>query len=240
MTELASVAPFVYWIGMEPGEPLTPDELRDVEQHYNTVHVAEVVDRNPGFVSGRRWIRSDAESSSSASPLWLAMYDIDTRAAADAYLDRVSRKVRVSPEYTAGPPAWKKLRARWRVVWEVDTAVGDLRGCERAVLLGLDADPAGDAAAGDMLSWAGERSPAADAESAPAAVRLRRYRTISDPDGTVPRQCVLLGTPDRSGRAAPGAAFDAYSAEVRGRSGGGRWLRGYRRAVRDVGMGRPI
>lgn len=135
---------FAYWIGMHPIEKLQPAELAEINEWYDTVHVPEVVARNPGFTRGRRWQLVDngpensANPTISEAPFWLAAYDIADRGAADGYLRRARDGIGVTPPFTPPPPAWKKLKARWRLLWQTIHSAGACENPQRLFLVGMD------------------------------------------------------------------------------------------------------
>lgn len=98
-----------YLIGMDPAPDLERGELASFERYYDLVHLHEVVERNQGFVRGRRFTVIDRGSG----PYWLAMYDLADLESAENYVQR-QRVAGVGMSYTQGPVPWTRMTTRWR------------------------------------------------------------------------------------------------------------------------------
>ena len=138
VTDRSGGAGFEYWVGLHPIDVLQPADMEELNEWYDTVHVPEVVDRNPGFTRGRRWQLVDPEPSGSRAPFWLAVYDIADQGNADGYLQRAAAGIAVSPPFTPPPPAWKKLEVRWRLLWRAFHSRGSCEDPQRLFLVGMD------------------------------------------------------------------------------------------------------
>ena len=105
--------PFFFAVGLRPGPDEPAAELRALADYYDTVHLAEVVRLNEGFVSASRYELTDPVDDETV-PSWLAVYGIESEDAARRFLDRQGDK---RPVYTTGPPLFYTAPVVWRMVW---------------------------------------------------------------------------------------------------------------------------
>ncbi|MFC4055864.1 hypothetical protein ACFOY4_39775 [Actinomadura syzygii] len=137
--------PFFLAVGLraEPGEPEA--ELRALADFYDSVHLDEVVRLNEGFVSAARYEVIDPVDDEGV-PHWLAVYGIGDEQSARDFLKRER------PVYMAGPGAWQRATAVWRMVWENTGSVGAADvDPGRMSMIGMD--PATDATAAEIAEF---------------------------------------------------------------------------------------
>ena len=106
--------PFQYWVGMDTDPRTTPEALAEFNRFYSTTHVGEVIAAHPGFVAASRYERSDPNDD---SPRWLAIYGMADEAAALQYLKDNERPWLHRKKYSPWPPARKKAKTVWRMLW---------------------------------------------------------------------------------------------------------------------------
>ncbi|TDD34322.1 hypothetical protein E1287_17040 [Actinomadura sp. KC06] len=109
--------PFFLAVGLRPRPDESEAELRALAGFYDTVHLAEVVRLNEGFVSGARYELTEPLDDDTV-PSWLAVYGIDGEDSARAFVSRQR------PVYTPGPPAFYRAAVVWRMIWESAGSVG--------------------------------------------------------------------------------------------------------------------
>ncbi|WP_131738929.1 hypothetical protein [Actinomadura roseirufa] len=143
--------PFFFAVGLatRPGEPVA--EIGEFARFYDEVHLAEVVDRNEGFVSAARYELTDPVASDEVPP-WLAVYGIDGEDSARRFLDRLRGPEEARVTYTPGPPAFRRASAVWRMIWRNTGSTGgpDLVP-GRMAMIGMD--PAADATAAEVAEF---------------------------------------------------------------------------------------
>ncbi|MFI0480243.1 hypothetical protein [Actinomadura sp. 9N215] len=132
--------PFFLAVGLRPRPDEPEAELRALADFYDTVHLAEVVRLNEGFVSGARYELTEPLDDD-AVPSWLAVYGIENADAARAFVARQGER---RPVYTTGPPAFYRAAVVWRMIWESagSTGAGELTPGKMA-MIGMN--PAADA-----------------------------------------------------------------------------------------------
>ncbi|MFI0405599.1 hypothetical protein [Actinomadura sp. 3N508] len=140
--------PFFLAVGLRPRPDEPETELRALADYYDTVHLAEVVRLNEGFVSGARYELTSPLDDETV-PSWMAVYGIENEDAARRFLDRQGER---RPVYTTGPPSFYRAAVVWRMIWERAGAVGmpDLSPGKMA-MIGMD--PAGDATDAEIAEF---------------------------------------------------------------------------------------
>ena len=83
-----SDTPFMYWVGMNTPPDTSADELAKFNDFYSNIHAPEVVKGNPGFVRATRYELSGPDPRGDLGPRWLAVYEMDSEAAAQGYSAR--------------------------------------------------------------------------------------------------------------------------------------------------------
>ncbi len=110
-------APFMYWVGMNTAPDTSPEELGKFNDFYSNVHMHEVVASNPGFIRATRYELVGPDPRGNFGPRWLAMYEMEDKAAADLYMKRNDGPPEGRPKYTPGPAAWQNMESWWRLIW---------------------------------------------------------------------------------------------------------------------------
>ncbi|WP_067469347.1 hypothetical protein [Actinomadura macra] len=138
--------PFFLAVGLDTRPDETAAETRAFADFYDSVHLAEVVERNDGFVSAARYELTDPAAGTAAIPYWLAVYGIESEGAARRFLDRPRAT------YTPGPPAWRRVTVVWRMIWQSggSTGMADLVP-GRIAMIGMD--PAADATDAEVAEF---------------------------------------------------------------------------------------
>lgn len=110
-------APCMYWVGIDTAADASPDDLARFNDFYSNTHIREVVANNPGFRRAIRYERHEQDARGDFGPRWLAVYEMDSLAAAQGYITRNDGPAEGRPVYTPGPPAWESKTTRWRILW---------------------------------------------------------------------------------------------------------------------------
>jgi hypothetical protein len=185
--------PFSYWVGMDTDPRTPPEALAEFNRFYSGTHVFEVMSAHPGFVAVSRYelAEQDARGGEHAGPRWLAVYEMIDEAAAEQYLKDNARPWLHRRHYSPWPPARKRAKTVWRMIWRQLTS-GDVPP-DTLALVGLNDLPQREAATCYELYRAFAHPPpgcpqyclilptAADLPTAEAAWRLH-YRRIPPPD----------------------------------------------------------
>ena len=104
-------SPFFYMVGMNVPADTTAKELADFNDFYSNTHVHEVLANNPGFSNPTRY---ELFTPGAVGPRFLAMYEVDSEAAAQGHLNR-----RSGVTYSKGPVAWEKHDTIWRLSYRL-------------------------------------------------------------------------------------------------------------------------
>ena len=110
-------SPFMYWVGMNTAPNTDDAALAAFNTFYSKTHLPEVLASNPGFVRGWRYELLDPDPRGDFGPRWLAIYEMDGEAAAQAYVQRHDGPPEGRPTYTPGPAAWQASQSMWRMIW---------------------------------------------------------------------------------------------------------------------------
>jgi len=173
----------------------TPSEVEEFSRFYSDTHLAEVVAGNPGFVRGTRYELAMPDPRGDFGPRWLAVYDLDTEAAAQAYAARNDGPPEGRPQYTARPAAWQQAQTRWRMLWRPVAASGTSSGPPESIfMVGMDVpadtDPAG--LAEFNAFYTDVHVPEVMARRGYATGRrYERYRAFLHPEPGCPRFCAV-------------------------------------------------
>jgi hypothetical protein len=122
------VHPFMYWVGMDTDPRTTPEALDEFNRFYNTTHVGEVIAAHPGFVGVSRYELLDPDPDPRGGvhggPRWLAAYEMTDEAAAQQYIKDNERPWLHRRRYSPWPPARKRAKTVWRMLWRQISATG--------------------------------------------------------------------------------------------------------------------
>jgi hypothetical protein len=174
--------PFSYWVGMDTDPRTTPDALAEFNRFYSTTHVHEVIAAHAGFVSVSRYelVDSAAGNGHQAGPRWLAVYEMADEAAAEQYVKDNQRPWLHRKQYSPWPPARKKARIVWRMLWRRVSDAGE---------------PA--LAAADSIRLVGGNAPERGLPPS-GGTRLELYREFAHPAPGCPRLCAVYESDPRA------------------------------------------
>ncbi len=110
-------APYMYWVGMNTQPNTSASDLADFNDFYSNTHMKEVVASNPGFIRATRYELLEQDARGAFGPRWLAMYEMESREAADGYIARNDGPTEGRPTYSPGPAAWQNYEGWWRLLW---------------------------------------------------------------------------------------------------------------------------
>jgi hypothetical protein len=148
--------------------------------------VHEVLAAHPGFVSVNRYelLEPDPRGGEHRGPRWLAVYEAQDEAAALQYIKDNERPWLHRRKYSPWPPARRKAKTVWRMLWqELSVTDADGQAPEAVFMVGTnDAD-----APSDGLS-----------SSDRFGARLELYRAFAHPEPGCPRYCDIYAA-DASG-----------------------------------------
>jgi hypothetical protein len=134
--------PFTYWVGMDTDPRTTPEALAEFNRFYSTTHVHEVIAAHAGFLDVSRFelLRAEPGEGKQSGPRWLAVYGMADEAAAEQYIKDNQRPWLHRKQYSPWPPARKKARIVWRMLWRqvADTAEAP-GGADSVRILGINA-----------------------------------------------------------------------------------------------------
>ena len=109
-------APFMLTVGVDVPESLPGDELDVYIQARAQVHMPESVESHPGFMRGTVYQRVGPPEGTNDWPETLTVLEIDSAAAADAFVDRLLKGPQGYPAYRQ----WTDVAhtVRWRALWQ--------------------------------------------------------------------------------------------------------------------------
>lgn len=189
--------PFTYWVGMDTDPRTTPEALAEFNRFYSTTHVGEVIAAHPGFVSVSRYelLDPDPRGGVHAGPRWLAVYEMADEAAAQQYVKDNARPWLHRKQYSPWPPARRRAKTVWRMLWRQIAATGSShRAPESVLLVGMNvpADTDADGLAQFNSFYTGTHVPEVMAAGGYArATRLELYREFAHPEPGCPRFCAI-------------------------------------------------
>lgn len=192
--------PFQYWVGMDTDPRTTPDALDEFNRFYSTVHVHEVIAAHPGFVSVSRYELLDPDprdgpGSRHHGPRWLAVYEMRDQAAADQYLKDNARPWLHRRAYSPWPPARKRAKTVWRLLWRQIHASGPAAAPPTSVdLVGMNVPPDTDAAGLAAFNAFYDQTHVPEIMAAAGHTRATRYELFRDfghPEPGCPRFCAV-------------------------------------------------
>lgn len=142
MTQQAFAYPFMYWVGMNTPPEAASTAVEEFSTFYSTVHVPEVLANNPGFVRGTRYELLQPDPRGDFGPRWLAVYEMDSKAAAETYAARNDGPSEGRPTYTPGPALWQQTQSMWRMIWRQVAASGTASQPPHAIfMVGMNVPP---------------------------------------------------------------------------------------------------
>lgn len=142
-------APYMYWVGMNTAPDLTPEEEKKFSDFYSNTHAHEVVASNDGFIRATRYEKLEGDPRNDHGPRWLAMYEMNSKDAADCYIEHNDGPPEGRPKYTPGLNMGRQTGVGgWRLIWRRHAPVeGDVGtgGAPYIMLIGMDVPPGTDA-----------------------------------------------------------------------------------------------
>jgi hypothetical protein len=137
----------MYWVGMNTAPHTDDDELAAFNTFYSQTHLPEVVAHNAGVVRGWRYELLQPDPRGDFGPRWLAIYEMDGEAAAQAYGQRNDGPPEGRPTYTDGPAAWQQKKTLWRMFWRRLSSCGSASEPPHSIfMVGMNVPPETDAA----------------------------------------------------------------------------------------------
>lgn len=127
----------MYWVGMDTDPRTTPDALAAFNDFYSATHVHEVIAAHPGFVAVSRYelLDPDERGGDHAGPRWLAAYEMVDEAAAEQYVKDNARPWLHRRKYSPWPPARKRAKTPWRLLWGQISETGPAQHAPESVYL---------------------------------------------------------------------------------------------------------
>jgi hypothetical protein len=177
-------------------DPRTPPEaLAEFNRFYSTTHVGEVIAAHPGFVSANRFELIDTGTAEARlrAPQWLAVYGMADEAAVLQYLEDNERPWLHRRKYSPWPPARRRAKTVWRMIWRRSATTGSLSKSRDALLmLGMNVAPRLTVLPGYAR-----------------ATCLELHRAFEPAESSLPRFCVIHETDrDLAQADSPGRASD--------------------------------
>lgn len=170
----------MYWVGMDTDPRTTPEALADFNHFYSTTHVHEVLAAHPGFVSVNRYelLDPDPRGGEHRGPRWLAVYEAQDEAAALQYIKDNERPWLHRRKYSPWPPARRKAKTVWRMLWRQLRLNGADGQVPDAVF---------------MVGTNDSDAPEADdgSNSNAFSTYLELYQAFAHPDPGCPRFCAI-------------------------------------------------
>ena len=142
MEQPAFAYPFMYWVGINTPPNLDEAGLAEFNEFYTNIHVPEVMASNPGFVRATRYELLTPDPRGDFGPRWLAVYEMDGEAAAQAYAERNDGPPEGRPTYTPGPAAWQHMEVPWRMIWRRVSSSGSSSQLPHSIfMVGMNVPP---------------------------------------------------------------------------------------------------
>jgi hypothetical protein len=203
--------PFMYWVGIDL-HTTDPREIEAYHRFYGGTHLPEVLAANPGFTVGHRYELVGPDDRGVPAPQFLAVYEMSDEASAQTYIRRNDGPPEGRPDYTPGPPVWKQMEPKWRMIWRRFTETGPATGTPASLfVVGID-PPAGVDATGlaefDHFYTDVHVPEVVARASYTRATRHERFRDFLHPAPGCPRYCAVYeadgATTARLGEGPPG------------------------------------
>jgi hypothetical protein len=185
--------PFLYWVGMNTDPHTTPEALAEFNRFYSTTHVQEVLAAHPGFVSVSRYelLDLDPRGAEPPGPRWLAVYEAQDEAAALQYIKDNQRPWLHRRKYSPWPPARRKAKTVWRMLWRQISATGSTdQAPESIFIVGMNvpADTDADGLAEFNAFYTNTHVPEVMASGGfSRGTRFELYRGFAHPEPGCPR-----------------------------------------------------
>jgi hypothetical protein len=187
--------PFMYWVGMNTAAETSAEELAEFSRFYSETHVPEVVAGNPGFVRGTRYELLEPDPRGDFGPRWLAVYEMDSEAAARTYMQRNDGPAEGRPQYTPRPAAWRAATTTWRMIWRRMTSSGTSNQAPDSIfMVGMNVPKDTDAAglAEFNAFYTNIHVPEVMARRGyPRGTRFELHRAFRHPEPGCPRFCAV-------------------------------------------------
>jgi hypothetical protein len=189
--------PFMNWVGMDTDPRTTPEALAEFNRFYSTTHVHEVLAAHPGFVRASRYelLDPDPRGGVHAGPRWLAVYEMADEAAAVQYVKDNERPWLHRRKYSPWPPARKRAKTVWRMLWRQLSATGSTDQAPESIFV-VGMNPPADADADELAEfnafYTETHVPEVMASGGYArATRHELYRAYAHPAPGCPRYCAI-------------------------------------------------
>jgi hypothetical protein len=201
--------PYMYWVGMDL-DAEDPDEIKAWNEFYSHTHVPEVVAANPGFTNGHRYELVGPDARGIPAPKYLAVYEMAHEGAARTYGARNDGPAEGRPNYTPGPPAWKKMDLKWRMIWRRFAESAPAGGTpEEIFIIGMEppasASPAEVAEFNDFYTKV-HLPEVVERGGYARGTRQELYRQFLHPEPHCPRYLALYETDKKASGALPASA----------------------------------
>jgi len=189
--------PFAYWVGMDTDPRTTPEALAEFNQFYSTTHVGEVIAAHPGFVTASRYelLDPDPRGGVHVGPRWLAVYEMKDEASAEQYVKDNARPWLHRQKYSPWPPARKRAKTVWRMLWRQIAAAGSTdQPPESIFMVGMNvpADTDAQGLAEFNTFYTETHMPEVVAAGGyDRATRFELYRDFAHPPPGCPRFCAI-------------------------------------------------
>jgi hypothetical protein len=189
--------PFMYWVGMDTDPRITPEGLAEFNRFYSTTHVREVLAAHPGFVSVSRYelLDQDPRGGLHSGPRWLAVYEMAGEGAAEQYIKDNARPWLHRQRYSPWPPARKRAKTVWRMIWRQISVSGSTeQPPESVMLVGMSPAPEADAAGLAEFNTFYTQTHVPEVMTAGGyarATRFELYREFAHPAPGCPRYCAV-------------------------------------------------
>ena len=189
--------PFLYWVGMDTDPRTTSEALAEFNRFYSTTHVQEVLAAHPGFVNVSRYelLEQDARGGLHTGPRWLAVYEMADQAAAEQYIKDNARPWLHRRRYSPWPPARRRARTVWRMIWRQLSATGSTDQPPASMMLvGMNAAPDADAEGVAAFNAFYTQTHVPEVMAAGGFARGTRYelyREFAHPAPGCPRFCAV-------------------------------------------------
>lgn len=187
--------PFMYWVGINTAPHTDDAALAAFNTFYSKTHLPEVLASNPGFVQGWRYELIQPDPRGDFGPRWLAVYEMDGEAAAQAYAQRNDGPPQGRPAYTPGPAAWQEMQITWRMVWQRMTSCGHADQPPHSIfMVGMNVPPDTDATGLDEFNtfYTHIHVPEVmEHRGYNRGTRYELYRAFRHPQPGCPRFCAI-------------------------------------------------
>jgi hypothetical protein len=212
--------PFMYWVGMDTDPRTSPEALAEFNHFYSTIHANEVLAAHPGFVRASRYelLDPDPRGGEHRGPRWLAVYEMADEAAAEQYIKDNARPWLHRRQYSAWPPARKRAKTVWRMIWRQISTTGSTDELPASIFMvgmNVPADTDASGLAQFNAFYTDTHVPEVMAGGGyTRGTRFELYRDFAHPAPGCPRFCAIYqadaaATEERTKRAAARAPLSS-------------------------------